>query len=81
LDFISEWAALQAELIYNHPDRRYPMPAAACMDTESQWQLAGLYNSAKPVLGNTLDDIEAKAPLLYRRGHSVYKHAGRYLQV
>lgn len=65
LELISKWAALQADLVYNHPDRRYPMPPTAFMDIKCQWQLAGLYNSDNPTLGNTLDDVKAKVPLLH----------------
>lgn len=63
-DFINEWALLQAESIYSHPDRRFPMTSVIFMDIKCQWQLAALYASSNPPLGTTLDDIDNKAPLL-----------------
>jgi hypothetical protein len=59
--------------MYNHPDRRFPVPSTAFIDTSCLWQMAGLYTPGTVVLGDGLKDVEARAPLLcqwqYRETH------------
>jgi hypothetical protein len=69
LKFMIKWAEAQAELMYNRPDRRFPMPSTALIDTPCLWQLAGLYVSDTVVLGDRLDDVEGKVPLLCQWQH------------
>lgn len=83
VDLIGEWTQLQAEFIYNHPDRRFPVLSAAFMSLDCQWQLSGLYNSLKSsTLELTLENIDDKVPLLrewkYREEYG--SHLVDYLQ-
>jgi hypothetical protein len=83
VDLIGEWTQLQAEFIYNHPDRRFPVISAAFMSLDCQWQLAGLYSSLKSsTLELTLENIDDKVPLLreweYREEYG--SHLVDYLQ-
>ena len=59
-----KWVEAQAKLIYNRSNRRFFMLLTAFINTPCLWQLAGLYVSDTVVLGDRLEDIEARVPLI-----------------
>jgi len=69
---IDQWATGQAEKIYMHPSRPFPMPASAYMPTDCRWQLAYLFDKTRPAFWDSLsmEILQEKAPAFSKWTHA-----------
>jgi len=66
LQALDSWAAEEAEKMYIHPSRPFPMPAAAYMPTQCRWQLAYVFEESRAGFWESLsmNVLQEKAPAL-----------------